>query len=213
MQQESANAMLKTLEEPPDDTLLLLCTDRPHAVLPTIVSRCQILRFTALAPDIIRSELVSRLSIKADDPRLDEVVHSGSLGRARSLFGQADGSDTRDALEFWRLIIAGDWIALFEKIDRISDLGDYGKYKNLFVQLLYNIRNAFFANLGGTENYIMGGSSLQGTLATITTPHAVEVLAQYCETAIGQIRARANIALVLTNFALSVMEFHHGKKQ
>lgn len=38
---EAANALLKTLEEPPEDTLFLLVTDRPEELLPTILSRCQ----------------------------------------------------------------------------------------------------------------------------------------------------------------------------
>ena len=41
----SANAFLKTLEEPPANTTLLLLTTRPHALLPTIRSRCQLFRF------------------------------------------------------------------------------------------------------------------------------------------------------------------------
>ncbi len=41
----SANAFLKTLEEPPANTTLLLITTRPHALLPTIRSRCQLFRF------------------------------------------------------------------------------------------------------------------------------------------------------------------------
>jgi DNA polymerase-3 subunit delta' len=53
--QESANAFLKTLEEPPGDTTLLLLTMRPYALLPTIRSRCLTFRFpvsgTAYAPD------------------------------------------------------------------------------------------------------------------------------------------------------------------
>lgn len=43
----SANAFLKTLEEPPDKTLFLLLTDAPHAILPTILSRCQRIDLTA----------------------------------------------------------------------------------------------------------------------------------------------------------------------
>ena len=45
MNDEAANALLKTLEEPPDYVVLLLLTDRPTQVLPTIASRCQPVRF------------------------------------------------------------------------------------------------------------------------------------------------------------------------
>ena len=50
MNDEAANALLKTLEEPPDYVVLLLLTDRPTQVLPTIASRCQPVRFEPPAP-------------------------------------------------------------------------------------------------------------------------------------------------------------------
>ena len=43
---ESANALLKTLEEPPDHTVIILVSHRPKLLLPTVVSRCQLIRFT-----------------------------------------------------------------------------------------------------------------------------------------------------------------------
>ena len=50
MNDEAANALLKTLEEPPSYVVLLLLTDRPTQVLPTIASRCQPVRFDPPAP-------------------------------------------------------------------------------------------------------------------------------------------------------------------
>jgi len=48
MNKASANALLKTLEEPPDATLIILVSHNPSLLLPTIVSRCQVLRFAPL---------------------------------------------------------------------------------------------------------------------------------------------------------------------
>jgi len=52
MNQSAANVFLKTLEEPPADTTLLLLTGRPHALLPTIRSRVLHFRFTGLASPV-----------------------------------------------------------------------------------------------------------------------------------------------------------------
>jgi DNA polymerase-3 subunit delta' len=60
MNDEAANALLKTLEEPPPYVVLLLLTDRITQVLPTIASRCQPVRFDALAPDRLAERLQSR---------------------------------------------------------------------------------------------------------------------------------------------------------
>jgi DNA polymerase III subunit delta' len=60
MNDEAANALLKTLEEPPHYVVLLLLTDRPTQVLPTIASRCQPVRFDPLAPAALAERLHAR---------------------------------------------------------------------------------------------------------------------------------------------------------
>ncbi|TML09439.1 MAG: hypothetical protein E6G41_00055 [Actinobacteria bacterium] len=57
MHENAANRMLKTLEEPPPFAHLLLLTDRPQDVLPTILSRCQAVRFDAPRPDDLAAML------------------------------------------------------------------------------------------------------------------------------------------------------------
>jgi DNA polymerase III delta' subunit len=213
MQQESANAMLKTLEEPPEDTLLILCTDRVHAVLPTIMSRCQLLRFGALPPDLIKHELIERYAVPPDDLRLSRASGLGSLGRAFRMLQQSPSDEAGYSTDFWRYITEGDMTKTFEKIDEISGSGDYGTYEALFVHLLNGIRNSFFIKIDTSGNYILGDAFPGGALSGITSPNPVEELMHCCETAISSIRARANISLVLTNFAITVMEILHVKKQ
>jgi DNA polymerase-3 subunit delta' len=60
MNDEAANALLKTLEEPADYVVLLLLTDRLTQVLPTIASRCQPVRFDPPSPAALAARLESR---------------------------------------------------------------------------------------------------------------------------------------------------------
>src|SRR5713101_6862072 len=53
LRREGANALLKTIEEPPPDSLIVLVSSRPEALLPTIRSRCQEIRFAPLALDVV----------------------------------------------------------------------------------------------------------------------------------------------------------------
>ncbi len=85
MTDEAANALLKTLEEPPDSMRLFLVTDQPNALIDTIRSRCQMLRFGALDDDLV-VEILGRPSDEPVDPRRLEVAArygQGSVGRAR----------------------------------------------------------------------------------------------------------------------------------
>src|SRR5262249_42221504 len=60
LNEESANSLLKALEEPPPYVQFVLCAPSPTAVLPTILSRCQILRFRQVPTDVIAQALVER---------------------------------------------------------------------------------------------------------------------------------------------------------
>ena len=60
MIEEAANALLKTLEEPPSYVVLLLLTDKPTQVLPTIASRCQPVRFDPPSTDALAHSDSSR---------------------------------------------------------------------------------------------------------------------------------------------------------
>jgi len=71
MNDNAANALLKTLEEPPQDTYLLLTTCRPSRLLPTIVSRCQVLTL-GRDPDLAKEWLLSLWSKDDIDEKLFE---------------------------------------------------------------------------------------------------------------------------------------------
>src|SRR5919112_4389001 len=72
----SANALLKVLEEPPRTSHLILITARPAMLLPTILSRCQMIRFAPLTADEIESHLVKN-KIDAKTARLRARASGG----------------------------------------------------------------------------------------------------------------------------------------
>ena len=85
----AANALLKTLEEPPRQSLFLLISHAPGRVLPTILSRCRRLPLRPLVgPDVIQA--VSRATgLAANDPALRDAAEAaeGSVSRALTLLG------------------------------------------------------------------------------------------------------------------------------
>lgn len=85
MTAEASNALLKTLEEPPAASLLILLTSRPSSLLPTIVSRCQIIRFSPLPMKEVKAYLKSRLKLTPAEAQLLSRLSEGRLGKALSL--------------------------------------------------------------------------------------------------------------------------------
>ncbi|MEI8011976.1 MAG: DNA polymerase III subunit delta' [Candidatus Omnitrophota bacterium] len=81
----AANALLKTLEEPSADTVLILTSALPQALPATLRSRCQAVRFPALANDVLAQCLKSRYDMPSDDAAALAAFGQGSPGRAAAL--------------------------------------------------------------------------------------------------------------------------------
>jgi DNA polymerase-3 subunit delta' len=106
MNDEAANSLLKTLEEPPSYVVLLLLTDRPSQVLPTIASRCQGVRFDPLGADAVALRLQSR-GVAPDAAAACARLSLGDGEKALAL-GLADGPALRAHAEaFARAPLAG----------------------------------------------------------------------------------------------------------
>jgi DNA polymerase-3 subunit delta' len=86
---QAANALLKILEEPPQQSLFLLVSHAPARVLPTILSRCRKLPLRPLAVDDVVHAATLAANIAIDDPALLEAAEAaeGSVARALTLLG------------------------------------------------------------------------------------------------------------------------------
>jgi len=222
MRKEAANAMLKTLEEPPAGTVMILLTDKINSVLPTIVSRCQIMRFALLPPDTVCAELHRRFSgggAAADepaeyDPKVRAAAACGSLGIAIEEFEDSLDSYYEAAVSLWTDCSRNDWEAAARSAEELSGgedaLSSCRKTLKCLVQLL---RLAFLRKFGAAINYIDTGMSYRIELPETAAPSDVERFAGLCQSAISAIDARGNVMMAMVNFVCSLMELVNAEKQ
>ncbi len=174
------NALLKTLEEPPDYALFIFATTEPHKVLPTILSRTQRFDFRRIAvPEIVARlrEICTAEGIAADDESLVLLARKGdgALRDALSLFDQAVslcGADLqigplREALgvvdadvyfEATARAQRGDRAALLSLVDHVVRSGH--DLNEFVLGLADHLRNLLVARSTGT------GDLIEGTEAT-----------------------------------------------
>jgi len=81
LREEAANSILKTLEEPPESSLILLVTSKPYALLETIRSRCQMLSFAPLTSSELEAYLKSNFKRPVEETRMLARLARGSIGR------------------------------------------------------------------------------------------------------------------------------------
>lgn len=84
MNASAQNALLKTLEEPPKDSVLILISTSTGGLLPTVLSRCVRLSFTPLPTELVGQFLVSQKGVESVQAMFLAALAMGSLGRALS---------------------------------------------------------------------------------------------------------------------------------
>ena len=102
MRDESQNALLKTLEEPPDFVHILLLTSEPSALLETIASRCQPIDFAPLPPPALEAALDSEAP--AEERAAAARLSAGDLARARFLLSESGHQLRAAAFELGRAV-------------------------------------------------------------------------------------------------------------
>ncbi len=94
----SANAFLKTLEEPPDDVIIVLMAHSFDAVLPTIASRCQVVRFRRIPPSESTAILVAQTGADPDEAAAALAAAGGVVVRARDFLASPARREARAAI-------------------------------------------------------------------------------------------------------------------
>ncbi len=168
------NALLKTLEEPPEYVIFILATTEVHKIPATIISRCQRFDFKPITVNEITgvlSKISTKMNIPADKDALNAIARwaNGGLRDAIGLFDQSiDYSNGKITLEcvnqvigtasldfivpFIKAIADGDVSALLSKIDEIVN---QGKDLSVFSKDITNhLRNILMCSLTGSSNML-----------------------------------------------------------
>ena len=162
MNDGAANALLKTLEEPPSTCHLIVTTTNPTALPATIRSRCQVIRFAPIAADEIQQFLVQREGLSAEDAQLLARTSRGSIGRALA----ADVDDYRHRREAMltilrSLTLTGDYTQLLRSAEFLAAAKDRADYEQSLDVLEALIRDTWALALGRPADSIVNNDRLK----------------------------------------------------
>lgn len=116
----AANALLKTLEEPPERNLIILAATVEGDLLPTVVSRCQKLPFAPLPSALVAGELERRRNLAPPQAALLAALSGGSLGRALALDPEALLDQRRQVLADLEQMGQGSVTAVLDWAQRLA---------------------------------------------------------------------------------------------
>lgn len=153
MNHHSQNRFLKTLEEPVDDSVIILVTAHPESLLPTVRSRCQALAFGALAREDIASHLSGRQGVEPGRAQVLAAMAQGSLGRALDL-AAGDVLDARDTVvEAWERMQDGDLADLLALAEQLG--ASRGSLQEALDLLELWCRDLLLAQAGASQDLLV----------------------------------------------------------
>ena len=124
MNAPTANKFLKMLEEPPERTIIILTAERSDQMLPTILSRCQHIRFDPLSAADIEQTLVEREQVQPERASFIARMADGSFTNALELLANEELASRRElAFEFIRQSFSKNPDRVMPFVERISKLG------------------------------------------------------------------------------------------
>ena len=117
----SQNTLLKTLEEPPDYIVIIIITSNVNRLIPTIISRCQNIKFNLIEEGKIIDLLKKEYKIGEDRAKIIGSFANGSIGKALDLLETDDFFEKRDAIiNLINQIIKGNKIKIFTASDLLN---------------------------------------------------------------------------------------------
>jgi DNA polymerase-3 subunit delta' len=157
----SANALLKVLEEPPRTSYLILITARPAILLPTILSRCQMIRFAPLTPAEIEHHLIANKLADNKTARLRARASGGSIGRALSNDMVTFTSQRKAMLGVLNaLVVSNDRAQLLRSAEQLNEAQYKEEFEERLDVLETLIRDAWMLSLGVKPDLITNADLL-----------------------------------------------------
>jgi len=210
------NRLLKLIEEPPQDTHFILITENLELVLPTIVSRCQLMHFSALKDEEIQNELETSYDVSASDARQISILADGNFSQAKKLLEKKAGNAIdRQFIQWMRNCYRNDkrpeWIKTANRF--VSSSKDDQKY--FFQYGLHFLREVLAIKYGNfplnrlnkEENKAADG------MAKVLTLEKIEVLETLFSAAIFNTQRNANNRIQLLALSIQIHRIFHAKGQ
>ena len=209
MHQATANKLLKMIEEPPDKTLFLLVSEEPDKVIPTILSRCQLVRIPAFSIGDIQKYISEKYGLTAEKAEGIARVANGNIIKARELCENEDSS--RESLDYFRNLMRFAWkrdvISLIGWSEEIASTGR--EYQKTFISYsLRLLRENLMLSLDQKKNnlvFLAGEeASFSGNFHPFITNTNISPLNEEFNLAYSHVEANGNARIIFLDLALRV---------
>ncbi len=209
---KEGNKLLKLIEEPPPDTLFIFVAEDESAILPTIISRTQLIKIQSLSDDEVEKALIEKGNVNEAKAKQIAGVCSGNYRESLQLLQHA-GEDWQDLLREWlNAILKTGPAAQIKWIEEISKLGRE-KQKQFLRYLIHLMEQAIrikvledASNANASFNISEKEKDFATRLNKMCSLEAQEAITQELDKACRYIERNANAKMLF--HALSIRLYH-----
>ncbi len=204
---QAQNAILKTLEEPPEYAVILLLTTNVNSLLPTILSRCVVLNMKPVADSLVRKYLMEQMQIPDYKAEVCVAFARGNIGKARLLASSEDFENVKnEAVSLLKYI---QDMELHEIIAAIKKINDYKLEVNDYLDIIAIwYRDVLLFKATNDVNHLVFREEIQTlrNIARRSSYEGIESVIEALQKAKKRLDANVNFELTMELLMLEIKE-------
>ena len=204
---QAQNAILKTLEEPPEYVVILLLTTNVNSMLPTILSRCVVLNMKPVADELVRGFLMRQMMVPDYKAEICVAFARGNIGKAKALASSEDFENVKsEALSLLKYI---NEMELSEIIAAIKKINEYKLEINDYLDI-FSVwyRDVLLFKATSDINHLVFREEIQTLRRTAqrSSYEGIERIIEALDTAKRRLDANVNFELTMELLILTIQE-------
>lgn len=204
---QAQNAILKTLEEPPEYAVILLLTTNVNSLLPTILSRCVVLNMKPVADDLVKKYLMEQMQVPDYKAEVCVAFARGNIGKAKMLASSEDFENVKsEALSLLKYI---QDMELYEMIAAIKKINDYKLEVNDYLDIMAIwYRDVLLFKATNDVNHLVFREEIQSLrkIARRSSYEGIESVIGALQKAKNRLNANVNFELTMELLMLEIKE-------
>ena len=204
---KEGNKLLKLIEEPPPDTLFILVAENEDLILPTILSRCQLIKLSVPETDEIAEALIKRGNIESATAQQTAAIAQGNYREALQLLQNAS-EDWQSLLREWlNASLKNGPEAQVKWIEEINKLGRE-KQKQFLLYFIHLLQQGIHIRFAGNNQVSIAETEkdFAARLNKIASMHQQQAIIEELNKAVYYIERNANAKMLF--HALTIKLYH-----
>lgn len=207
MTPQAQNALLKTLEEPPEYAVILILTDNVEALLPTIISRCVVLNMKPVSDTLVKKYLMEELGVPDYKANICVAFARGNIGKAKLLASSEEFEKVKE--EAITLVKYINDMEINEIVKAIKKIMEYKLDVNDYLDILTVwYRDALLYKATKDVNSLVFKNEIQQIrkVADRSTYEGIETIVKALQQARRRLEANVNFDLTMELMLLTIKE-------